>query len=83
MAARKNGRLAGPTHGTEWEKLPLNTPKQYLGTSKGAKANVCRANKRYPDLRFRSYKKLRLRKNGTVEEKVYIERINLPSKVED
>lgn len=65
MAARRNGPRAGPVLGISWEKLPLKVPKLYPGTSTGAKTNTCRANIRYPEMRFRSFKK---------NKKVYIER---------
>ncbi len=57
MAGRQNGPLAGPVLGTKWEKMKVGKPIVYTGTRNGAKANVSRANRRYPDMRFRSYKK--------------------------
>jgi hypothetical protein len=66
MAPKMNGPLAGPTFGIVWEKLPLKKPVLYRGTSTGAKANATRANRRYPNLRFRTFQK---------RGRVYVERI--------
>ncbi len=66
MAARKNGPKSGPVLGIDWLKLPLKKRHRYRGTTTGAKANVHRANKRYTDMKFRSFQD-----NG----KTYVERI--------
>lgn len=65
MAARANGPKAGPVLGIDWQALEIGVPRHYRGTGTGAKTNTCRANKRYPEMRFRSFK---------LKNKVYIER---------
>lgn len=65
MPQRRNGPLAGPRLGVDWDGLLVGKPKKYNGTHTGAKTNVFRANKRYPTKKFRSYQK-----NGNV----YVER---------
>ncbi len=55
MAARKNGPKAGPTIGISWENLSVGKPVKYNGTATGAKANASRANRRYPEMKFRTF----------------------------
>ncbi len=68
MPARANGPKAGPTFGIDWKNLPIGKPIVYKGSGSGAKANACRANKRYP-FKYKSFKK---------DGKFYIQRDLMP-----
>lgn len=65
MAMRKNGPRAGSKHGIMWPELAVGKAVEYVGTPNGARTNAFRANKRYPKLNFRTYKK---------NNRIYIER---------
>ncbi len=66
MAARRNGPRAGPVLGIMWETMAVGVPMVYPGTPNGARTNTSRANKRYPKLSFRTFKRAK---------RIYVERV--------